>query len=176
MNKGLNDDELEKIINETEKNFKEDFPNPNNNAQVIQYNQRKKEVEDLKAELKAARGMKNSDWSRGIIKKTLENAMVAQHIAVSEVEDVYQSNKIQTLAEISNVIVSGAKALTDIDIAEKTIEIQQERNNIRKLEMRGDKGELLAEGQAKMIGTGKDILRLMKAELLEEQKDINNSK
>lgn len=162
---GIDDDELDKIINSAEASVGNQQTQITGLSQeeIDKFNAKREEVTKLKDTLKLARDMSDQDWARSIIKAGVDNAMLVQLKATQDIEEDYRSNKVQSMSELTNAIVAGAKAVVDITQGDRNLDIQQERNEIRKTEIAARIKTIDASGSSEQtrIGTKKELLKLI---------------
>jgi predicted TIM-barrel fold metal-dependent hydrolase len=165
---GIDDDELDQIIKNAESGVKSNNPSTQlanvSQEEIDRYNKKKEETAKLKETLALARNMTDKDWAKQVIKAGVDSAMMIQLQAAQDIEDDYRSNKVQSVSELTNAIVNGAKAVVDMEQGERSLDIQKERNDIRKLEVTGKMKMLDGQGhtvQGGHIGTKRDLLKLI---------------
>lgn len=170
---GVSDKEIESLMKEADKERDSLEGLSEEDLKAIQ--ERKEKVVKLKNDLSVARNMQNKQWAESIIKASVENAVIGQHLAISDLEDDFQSKKVASLSELTNAITSGASELVKLDQQDKHLEIAQEKNRLRRAELNGDviDTEGSSTEEIKAIGTGPELLKALKSKSKEDiNKDI----
>lgn len=169
---GISDKDIDKLMKEADE---QSGALSNLTPEELEQIQKQREkAQEVRNTLKDTRGMANKNWAEAIIKSSIENAVVAQHLAVHDLEDNFESKKITSMSELTNAITSGASELVKMDNQERHLEIAQEKNDLRRLESTGGKIiDTNSNGEPiEAIGKGKDLLKLIKAQD-DEEIDIN---
>jgi hypothetical protein len=150
--------DIDKIIEDADQDV-----NFSDKDQIEKYNERRKEIDTLKQNLKDARVMKNTDWAEALLKVSAEKMMIAQGIFTQEIEDDPASKNITALAELGNALVNTVNAVQDVEREERKLVISQEKNDLRRKEIEINSGEILdVDGNGVVaIGTGQDLLALI---------------
>lgn len=140
--------------------------------ELEQIEKQRAKAREVRQTLKDTRGMANKNWAEAIIKSSVENAVIAQHLAVSDLEDNFESKKITSMSELTNAITSGASELVKMDHNERHLEQGQEKIDIRRAESNGGPILDMPGGEpVQAIGKGKDLLKLIKAEEESEESE-----
>jgi len=167
---GVSEKDIERLMSEADS--EKDSLSNLSQKELDDIKERKDKVNSLKKDLKDARGMKNTQWAESIIKSSVENAVIAQHLAIGDLEDDFQSKKVTSLSELTNAISSGASELVKLEHAQENLQISREKVELRRQELSG--GKLLDSENSKdimAIGTTKDLLKLVNSGNIEEESD-----
>jgi hypothetical protein len=161
INKKL-DDALGIDIDKVMKDIDDDLATNEDQAIIKKHEERKEQIDQVKAHLKDARSMKNKDWAQALLKKSAETIMVTQEVFAKEIEDNPASKNITALGELSNALVSTVSEVNSLDHEEEKIAISKDKNNIRRAELDGGSIDAPTNREGIVaIGTGSDILNLL---------------
>jgi hypothetical protein len=161
MNKRLDDAlgiDMDKVMDDIDSS-----PASSEDAVLIKkHEERREQIDKVKAQLKDARSMKNKEWAQALLKKSAETIMVTQEVFSKEIEDNPASKNITALGELSNALVSTVGEVNKLDHEEEKIAISKEKNTLRKSELSGDMIDAPTNREGIVaIGTGSDILALL---------------
>jgi hypothetical protein len=171
LSSGLDEENADDFIQDIhrEMNRTPDSPNEEMDQQEIdRYNKRRQDIAKFKETLQDTDKIDNKDWAQQILKNSTHNMLIAQKIAIDEIEEDPMSKKITSLAELSNAITSAAKTMIDIDNDKETLEITKEKNILRRMEVESKLNVLDGQGMSVSDGIGsgstEDMLKLLESE------------
>jgi hypothetical protein len=167
----LDDDNADAYIADVHREIFNSSDNPNyeeDKEEIEKYNKRKRQIEEFKKTLESAKDIDNKSWAQQIIKNCTHNMLVAQKIALDEIEEDPMSKKISSFSELSNAITASVKTMVDIDNAEESLKQSGEKNILRRLEVESKLNILDGEGSSAKFGLGSgsmdEMLKLLDSE------------
>lgn len=160
------DIDIDKIISEADQEV-DDY----DKQQLKKYDERQQAIDTAKKSLENARNMSNKNWAEALLKKSAENIMISQEIFVKEIEEDPVSRNLTAMGELSNSLVSTVKTVRDLENDDVKIDQAQQKIDLRRRELESGGKEIVAGSGGNFVGqgTGKDILKLLKGEVIDAE-------
>jgi hypothetical protein len=156
--------DIDKVIDEVDETVSE-----MDQDEIKKYNERKDIVQKLKQDLKDARSLSNKQWSEALLKNGADNLVVVQETFKQEIIDDPISRNVTAFSEVSNALVNTVESVLDIERQERKLEMSQEKNDLRRMEINNNSGPMI-EGSGKQIigiGSNEDILKMINSGLMD---------
>ena len=150
----------------------EEEVNEMDDAQIEKYNERRKEIDQLKNSLKVARSMQDRDWAESILKNSTDKMIISQAIFTQEIEDDPCSKNITALGELSNALANTVNAVLDIEREERKLAQNDKKIELRAKEVEIASGGVLDANKGENFigaGTGQDVIAMLRAQGLRQE-------
>jgi len=167
-------------LNDIEEVIRNSPVNPHNvmdEEELARYNKRREDLAKFKQDLEFAEKMShehgNEEWAKTVIKANTMKMLIAQKIAIDDIEETGDTRRLTSISELSNAITNSAKTVVDIENAKETLKLSREKLDIRRQELDLKEGPVVDMQNGLGIGSPTDLLKAldMDKEFKKDEKD-----